>query len=240
MMSSLADEVLAAHGGIERWNRFNQVTATIVTGGGLWAMKGLVQDPAPRTMTVSLHEERASVTPFGAPNWRTAFEPGRVAIETTSGELVQELRDPRRSFDGHVIDSPWNPLQRAYFNGYALWTYLTTPFLIALPGFEVTEIEPWREGSETWRGLRVRFPASIESHCELQDFYFGDDRLIRRHDYHVDVAGGFAAAQYLSGHITADGIVLPSRRRAYMRNEDLSADHSRLMVAIDLSNVRFS
>ncbi|WP_455287504.1 hypothetical protein [Cupriavidus necator] len=174
------------------------------------------------------------MTPFGESNWRTAFEPGRIAIETTSGEMVKELRNPRRSFDGHVIDSPWNPLQRAYFNGYALWTYLTTPFLIALPGFEVTEIEPWREGSETWRGLRVR------SHCELQDFYFGDDRLVRRHDYHVDIAGGFAAAQYLSAHITADGIVLPSRRRAYMRNEDLSADHSRLMVAIDLSNVRFS
>ncbi|MNT98391.1 hypothetical protein D3C72_2409640 [compost metagenome] len=77
-------------------------------------MKGLVQDPAPRTMTVSLHEERASVTPFGESNWRTAFEPGRIAIETTSGEMVKELRNPRRSFDGHVIVSPWNPLQRAY------------------------------------------------------------------------------------------------------------------------------
>ncbi|RWA56403.1 hypothetical protein AU476_03480 [Cupriavidus sp. UYMSc13B] len=239
-MSNLVDEVLEAHGGIERWNRFSQVTATIVTGGGLWAMKGLVQDSAPRTMTVALHEQRASVTPFGESNWRTAFEPGRIAIETTSGEMVKELKDPRRSFDGHVIDSPWNPLQRAYFNGYALWTYLTTPFLITLPGFDVTEIEPWREGSETWRGLRVRFPANIESHCELQDFYFGEDGLVRRHDYHVDIAGGFAAAQYLSDHITADGIVLPSQRRAYMRNEDLSANRGRVMVAIDLSNVRFS
>ncbi|KAF7963884.1 hypothetical protein AWV80_04660 [Cupriavidus sp. UYMU48A] len=238
-MSNLADEVLEAHGGIERWKRFSQVTATIVTGGGLWAMKGLVQDSAPRTMTVELHEQRASVTPFGEPNWRTAFEPGRIAIETTSGEMVKELKDPRRSFDGHVIDSAWNPLQRAYFNGYALWTYLTTPFLITLPGFDVTEIEPWREGSETWRGLRVRFPANIESHCELQDFYFGEDGLVRRHDYHVDIAGGFAAAQYLSDYITADGIVLPSQRRAYMRNEDLSANRGRLMVAIDLGNVRF-
>jgi len=68
-MKSKADEVLEAHGGIEHWNRFSQVTATIVTGGELWAMKGLIQDPAPRTMTVSLHEERASVTPFGEPKW---------------------------------------------------------------------------------------------------------------------------------------------------------------------------
>lgn len=239
-MSSLVDEVLEAHGGIERWNRFSQVTASIVTGGALWGMKGLVQDPAPRTMAVSLHEERASVQPFGDPNWRTRFEPGRIAIETTSGELVKELKGPRRSFEGHVMNTPWTPLQRAYFNGYALWTYLTTPFLISLPGFETTEIEPWREGSETWRGLRVRFPSGIESHSQTQDFYFGDDRLIRRHDYHVDVAGGFAAAQYVYDHVTADGIVLPTRRLAFPRSEDMRADLSRVLVSIDLSHVHFS
>jgi hypothetical protein len=52
-----------------------------------------------------------------------------------------------------------------HFNGYAMWTYLNTPFLMALPGFQVEEIEPWREGEETWRVLRVTFPAEIESHC---------------------------------------------------------------------------
>ncbi|GAB7547810.1 hypothetical protein [Cupriavidus sp. 8B] len=239
-MSSLLNEVLEAHGGIDRWKSFSEVTATIVTGGSLWAMKGLVQDPAPRTMTVSLHEERASVMPFGNPDWRTRFEPGRVAIETTKGELVKELKDPRRSFDGHTIDSPWNPLQRAYFNGYALWTYLTTPFLAALRGFGTTEIEPWREGAQTWRGLRVRFPANIESHCNVQDFYFGEDGLLRRHDYHVDIAGGFAAAQYVYDHVTADGIVLPSRRLAYRRNADMRADLSRVLVSIDIGSVRFS
>ena len=52
----------------------------------------------------------------------------------------------------------WDPLHRAYFNGYALWTYLTTPFLLAMDGFKVREIEPWREGAEMWRGLRATFP----------------------------------------------------------------------------------
>jgi hypothetical protein len=28
---------------------------------------------------------------------------------------------------------------------YALWGYLTTPFLYTYPGFEVQEIEPWGE-----------------------------------------------------------------------------------------------
>jgi hypothetical protein len=32
---------------------------------------------------------------------------------------------------------------------------------------------------------------------QVQNFYFGDDNLLRRHDYDVDVAGGFGAAQYV-------------------------------------------
>ena len=91
------------------------------------------------------------------------------------------------------MNTRWDPLHLAYFNGYAMWTYLTTPFFMAMPGFKVTEISPWQEGGESWRGLRVRFPDDIASHSKEQDFYYGDDFLLRRHDYHVDVAGGFAA-----------------------------------------------
>jgi hypothetical protein len=61
--------------------------------------------------------------------------------------------------------------------------------LMAMPGFEVAEISPWQEGGELWRGLRARFPDAIASHSQEQDFYFGDDFLLRRHDYHLDVGG---------------------------------------------------
>jgi hypothetical protein len=87
-MSELLDLVLQAHGGLDRWNKFSSVTATIVTGGGLWPMKGLKQDSNPREMTVTLHEETASVSPFGQPDWRSAFTPDRIAIETTAQEAV--------------------------------------------------------------------------------------------------------------------------------------------------------
>src|SRR5262249_45329791 len=140
-MNELLKHVLEAHGGLARWNEFSTVHAQIVTGGGLWALKGLIQDAAPREMTVSLREEVASVTPFGQPNWRTNFRPERVAIETLDGEVVREQKNPRASLDGHTMNTPWDPLHRAYFNGYALWTYLTTPFFMALPGFEVREID---------------------------------------------------------------------------------------------------
>ena len=191
-------------------------------------------------MQVSLHEEFASVSPFGQPDWRTSFRPGRVAIETTQGEVVRELANPRESFAGHTMNSPWNPLHRAYFNGYAMWTYFTTPFFMAMPGFEVSEIDPIQEGNETWRGLRAKFPKHISSHSDEQDFYFGEgDLLLRRHDYQVDVAGSFPAAQYVDGIVDVQGIKMPTRRRAYVRGPDLKPVRDLLMVAIDLSDFRF-
>src|ERR1044071_4195186 len=122
-MNVLLRHAINAHGGLDRWLKFKSLTATLVTGGGLWAMKGLVQDPNPREMTVALHSENASVAPFGQPDWRTAFKPERVAIETSNGTTVRERDDPRAAFAGHAMNTPWDPLHRAYFNGYAMWTY---------------------------------------------------------------------------------------------------------------------
>ncbi|MFC5204747.1 hypothetical protein [Streptomyces kaempferi] len=239
-MNELLSEVVEAHGGTGRWQELTQARATLVSGGDLFAIKGLPQDVTPRTMTVRLHEEYASVQPFGAHDQKTGFTAGRVSIEKLDGHVVAERVDPRASFAGHTLETPWDPLDRAYFNGYALWTYLTTPFLLAMPGFTVTDIEPWREGDEVWPGLRATFPPRIASHSTHQDFYFGPDRLLRRHDYHVDVAGGFAAAQYVYDLAEADGIVLPTRRRAYRRDTDGRPLLEQVMVSIDLSDVHFS
>lgn len=239
-MSDLLTEVVRAHGGLDRWKRLTTLRASLVTGGEFWAMKGLVQDPAPREMTVSLHEERASVHPFGAPDQRTVFTPDRVAIEKLDGRLVAERRNSGSAFAGHDLTTPWGPLDRAYFNGYALWTYLTTPFLFTLPGFESVEIEPWQEGDERWRVLRVTFPPGIVSHSAGQEFYFGEDNLLRRHDYRVDVAGGFDAAQYVYDLVESDGIVVPTKRLAYRRGADRRAITEQVMVSIDLGDLRFS
>lgn len=239
-MNEFVEAVLAAHGGLERFRQFNKVSVEVVSGGGLWPLKGLIQDSTPRRQTVSLHEEFASVAPFGQPNWRTNFRPERVAIETTDGEIVRELADPRTAFDGHAMNTLWNPLHRAYFNGYAMWTYLTSPFLLAMPGFDVEEIAAIEEEGEQWRGLRLRFPQHIASHSEYQDFYFGPDLLLRRHDYHVDVAGSFPAAQYIDGHIEVQGLMMPTRRRAYVRGPDMKPVRDLLMVSIDFKAYQFS
>ncbi|WP_119271195.1 hypothetical protein [Taklimakanibacter deserti] len=239
-MNELLSDIVRAHGGFSRWRALNRVEATIVTGGGLWALKGLAQDPDPRRMTVDLHQQRASLKPFGDPDWHTEFAPDRIAIRRGDGSIVAERENPRAAFTGHDVRTAWDPLHRAYFNGYALWLYLTTPFLLAREGVRVYEIEPWIEHGETWSVLRAEFSGMIATHSAVQDFYFGDDLLLRRHDYAVDVAGGFAAAQLVHDYIGADGIRLPSKRRVYVCRSDRRPDLSTLLVSIDISDVRFS
>jgi hypothetical protein len=154
--------------------------------------------------------------------------------------VISERRNPRQSFQGHDFATPWDPLQRAYFNGYALWTYLTTPFLLAMDEVAVREIAPVDDHGETWNGLQAEFPPSIASHSTLQEFYFGDDYLLRRHDYRVDVAGAFPAVQYMHGVVEADGVKMPAKRRAYRADAAGKAINDQLMVAIDFSDVRFT
>jgi hypothetical protein len=238
-MNELLQHVLDAHGGLEPWSSFNFVQATIITGGELFAMKNEPQDPIPRRMTVATKKEWASVTPFGSPGNKTDFTAGRIAIETLDGSVLHERLNPAGHAEAGAVDAPWDALDRAYFNGYALWTYLTTPFLIAMPGFSVEEIAPWIEDGEPWRRLRVQFPQEIASHSREQDFYFGPDYLLRRHDYRVEASGGFAGAQYVYEPRTVQGITFPTQRRAYMRDKQNIAIREKLMVSIDISEVAF-
>ncbi len=78
------------------------------------------------------------------------------------------------------------------------------------------------------------------THSRQQDFYFDKTLELRRHDYRVDIAGGFAAAQIVGGYVETQGIRVPTRRRAYVRGPDGRPETDLLMVAIDLDEVAFS
>jgi hypothetical protein len=236
-MNGLLAEVLAGHGGIDRWERYGAVCATVVSGGDLFAAKGIKADTTPRKVSMATKSERMVAMPFGNPGWKMIFVPGRVVIEDEKGAVVAERSNPRSAFAGHSYKTPWDPMHRAYFSGYALWTYLNTPFLLAMPGFEVEEIDPWIEGNETWRVLRAKFPDDIASHSSTQDFYFGPDFLLRRHDYQVDIAGSFPAAQYVYDLQEFAGFWFPTKRRAHPRNADLTAQRDRTYVWIDVAEV---
>lgn len=235
-MTELLDLVLQAHGGINRWRTFDTVRATFASSGGLLPLKGLDVTPKPSEGVATIRKESLRIDGYRRPDWRMNFTPNKVTIENTNAEIVEERTNPRQSFAGHTLTTAWDIIQVAYFNGYARWTYLNTPFFFAMPGFHVTEIEPWMEGSEIWRGLRVRFPPDVASHSVEQEFYFGPDFLLRRHDYLLEIAGGVPIAQYVHDIVEADGFWFPSKRRAFPRGPGSKPIRDLLLISIDLSD----
>jgi hypothetical protein len=90
------------------------------------------------------------------------------------------------------------------------------------------------------RGLRVRFPQDIHSHSSEQSLYFDDGGLLRRQDYQVDVAGRARAAHLISDYVDVQGLLLPTRRRVFMRSADGTLQLDRMPVSIDLSDFELS
>ncbi len=70
-----------------------------------------------------------------------------------------------------------------------------------------------RFGHQRRRALRVKLPSNLASHSTVQDFYFGDDFLMRRQDYTLDVAGGCNVANYALNFRAFDGLFIPTKRR---------------------------
>jgi len=237
-MKNLLDTAIEAHGGWDRWQQLRRLSAQVSIGGAMWHLKGWPDVFADVHVSIDPHRQHTEYTPFLHDGQHALFEPDRVAIIADDGKVLEERRSPREAFAGHSLTTPWDALHLVYFTGYAMWTYLTTPFLFKLPGFQTEEIEPWDEDGETWRRLKVTFPEGIHGHSREQVFYFGADGLLRRHDYRVDVIGsGAVSAHYVSDHQTFGGILFPTKRRVYGTGPDNKPVKDRMVVSIDVHSV---
>jgi hypothetical protein len=239
-MSDLLELALAAHGGLERWHAQRTVCVEASVGGALWNSKGQAGLFETVTYEADTHVQKAVLSGFGAPGRRVRFTPARLVVEDAAGQAIALRDNPRDAFAGHTQETPWDDLHAAYFNGYALWTYLTQPFLYTYPGFETTELDPWEEAGETWRRLRVRFPDDIASHTREQVTYFGSDGLMRRHDYAVDVLGGAEGAHYISDYRDHGGLLAPHRRRVHPRGAQNQKIDAPVLVSIDIARLRYT
>ena len=239
-MSDLLETVIEAHGGLERWNQLNNVSARLIQGGVLWAFKGQPGVLDDVVVTASLHQERVSHRPFGAADRHSCFTPERVSIETDDGTVLEALDQPRASFAGYALETPWSTLQLAYFVGTAMWTYLTQPFTFTLPGFQTTELEPWDEAGQRWRRLRVTWPGNLATHSTEQTLYFDRDGMLARHDYDVEINAGNTAAHYVSDYVDVARIRLPTKHRILPRTSDGQSLAEPLFVSIDLSEIMFA
>jgi hypothetical protein len=209
---SLLQDALDAHGGLTRWTALRQVRGRIISGGLLYDLKGQAQDRTPRQMTVALRRVATQLQPFGAPDQRMIFTPERTVIEKVDGTTVARAGDLRNSFTGHTLTTAWEPLQRAYFSGYALWTYLNCPFLLTLPGVQLYPLESVDHFGDRLDGIGALLPPHLPTHSRRQQFYFVD----------------------------AEGITVPLTRRAYRNDEHGATLWDQLMVSMQFSDMQFS
>lgn len=237
----LLDLALSAAGGLERWNAASEAVVKLSSGGLAFDTKwkrGALRDVEG---TVSIAEPRTVYRPYPMAGERGVFEADRVRIETDGGELVDERADPRAAFSGRAglrRNLWWDHLDLLHFAGYALWNYLSFPFMLTRPGFELSEGEPLDADGERWRRLDVRFPPEVPTHSPQQSFYLDPEGRLRRHDYTAEPFGGWAKAiHYCDEHRSFDGLVVPTRRRVHPKLPNGKPFRPATLVWIDVESV---
>jgi hypothetical protein len=219
MARPLLERAIEAAGGMARWEAATELTARVRSGGLLLATRarrGVLRDYEIRIAT---RAPRATLAPYPERGRRGVFEAHEVRVETDGGTVVSRRDHPRAAFSGSLRRNlRWDDLDLLYFAGYAMWNYLTTPFLLAAPGFGVRELDPWAPDGERWERLAATFPEEVPTHCREQVLSFDGQARLRRLDYTPEVIGRWArAAHHCGEHREENGLVVPTRRRVVPR-----------------------
>jgi hypothetical protein len=237
-VSDLVERVVEAHGGATRFQSAQEVVVDLSCGGFAFTMRLQRGALASFEGRVSTTEPRVVLSPYPGSGRRGLLGRNTVRIESEQGDVLAERENPRAAFRGLRHNIGWDDLDLLYFAGYALWNYISTPFIFLRPGFELEEVEPWDEGGERWRRLRARFPSDVPTHSPEQHFYFDEAGMLRRLDYTAEVFGSWAkAAHYCWDHKQFSGLVVPTRRRVFPRRRNNRPRPRPTLVWIDVKDL---
>ena len=236
MTLDIVEQTIAAHGGLDLWDSAGEVGVQISSGGLAFASK--LQGHAVRDVEarISTRGQHVTLTPYPGPGRRGVLDQdGTVSIETEDGELVEARENARDAFRDLRHKLWWDRLDILYFATYAIWTYVSTPFVFTREDYQLSELDPWVENGERWSRVAVTFPEHVHTHSRRQIFYVDANGLIRRHDYTAEPIGRWAkAAHYCLDHRSFDGLVVPTRRRVYPRKPNNQRRTGPLLVWIEM------
>ncbi len=210
-------EAIDAHGGMDYWNSLEALDVEISASGFLFTAFMRTRRPVlrRRRMRAATREPRFSLFDFPKPGQTSELiGDDEVRILDSEGKIVVRRKNPRAAFRGLRQRFTWDDLNFIYFAGYALWNYLTTPFLLARKGFVVEALEPLHGALAPLTRLQVTFPDDVPTHSRRQIFYFDDKRLLRRLDYTPEVVGRWAHSAHLCYEYRTFGrLKAPTRRQ---------------------------
>lgn len=231
------ERVLDAHGGRARWSSVRTIDARLSSGG--LALSSRFQGNALKALRIRVtpRERRVELHDYTQTGWRGQWVPERVVLLDTAGRTVAERENPRARFDLLSTSLVWDQLDALYFAGYALWNYLSFPFLLVDPAVMVSL--PGADTPGEGRRLIADFAPGFPTHSARQVFHFDDAWHLTRHDYTADVMGTWATAANLTeAAADVDGLRFYTRRRVLPR---LGASHAiqswPLLVWIELDDL---
>jgi hypothetical protein len=208
---TLVERAIAAHGGRSLWRETGCIRLPFNrAAGALLRLKGYGQTfPAPGGFEIRPHDRVTIFHRYPDDRHRGTFADGTVSIEDVEGrETSSRSIDHRRTFAGLAKYRRWSPPDALYFFGYALWHYHVLPF--TLDEARLVRVLKRRGIPD---GIDVVFPPDVHTHSRRQQFYFGTDGRIVRHDYVADIVGAWACASHLWLNYEACGGLLIARRR---------------------------
>ncbi|MFT4112620.1 hypothetical protein [Silvibacterium sp.] len=213
-MSNLLNLVVEAHGGLAQWNQFTDLVTDVFADGELCRQRnwsGIV----PRSrLLLSLRTQRTVVL-LPAGQGHILIRPDLISHTDEHGAYLESLAHPRETMLRENSPMDWDLLRTAYFIGSAIRHSVTAPFLYTLPGFISEEVEPWEEDGETWRVLRILFPADFGAPASLHFAYYGPDGRLRRTRNGIEMIGGLNLAEYVTSYEQIDGIWMPTSNEVF-------------------------
>jgi len=232
-MTAELDRILDAHGGLSYWRSLAAVDLEMSARGFLFTTKHVALQRRMR-LTVKTQVPEVILHDYPTPGHSTIFlGADRVETRDSSGQVTAARADPRAAFPYRRRLLYWDPLDLAYFCGYAMWNYIALPFLLTEPGFTVQQ-QPGTGGGVL---LKVGFPPGLPTHSPRQEFHFDSTGRLTRHDYTAEVIGRWARGAHLcSEYRQFGGMWLPTRRRVYPQGPFGRPLPAPTIVALDIHN----
>lgn len=231
MQPSALTTILDAHGGLDRWRSIGTIDVEMSARGFLFTTKRVpVQHRV--HLTIDTTRPHTVLHDYPVPGQQGVLLGHRVEIR--AGDTLLQARDDPRAGFSPLPWKPWDAVDFAYFSGYAMWNYLTLPFLLRSTGVEVGVVRDGPDGTV----LDVHFPPGIPTHCPVQRLSFDRSGRLVRHDYTAEVVGGWARAVHLcSEYREFDGLWFPTTRRVFPRGPLGRQLPGPTLVAIDIHDV---
>lgn len=230
------NRILDAHGGLKYWQSLAAVSVEMSAWGFLFVAKR-VRPLRHAVIVVDTTDPRVVMKDFPTPGCTTTLlGTHRVETRDASGTVLRYRDNPRQAFGLGRRSLYWDDLDFAYFSGYAMWCYLTLPFLLLRRGVNIVDCEQAADGSAI---LTAEFADYLPTHSPTQKFYFDPAGRLVRHDYTAEVVGSWAKAAHLCEDYRPFGeLWLPTRRRVYPRGPSGRPLPQPLLVGIDIHDAR--